>query len=139
MARIPLRIYKNPSSLEVFLKVRRKDGDEERLFAMVDTGAAVSLLPASLLESIDYRLNQHGKITIDQAGIAKQAFEATEAFVHVFFEDVAGIKTKAIEVLAWFADTDFALIGFEGILDQGILHVDMPNLNGYLELTLDQA
>ena len=82
---------------------------------------------------LEYRLSARGSFTIEQAGIAEQSFEAVEAYVTIFLEDEAGGRTEELEIRVWFAGTRDALIGFDGILDRAILHLDMPELTGYLE------
>lgn len=133
--RLHLRLYIDPGAAEIFCNILRKDGVYERLSTYIDTGAAVSLLPNSLLEIIEYRQVREEKIVIAQAGIAQQSFEAIEAIVTLTLEDQFGIATKPFEALFWFADTDQALIGFEGILDRAVLFIDMPNRNGWLEIS----
>lgn len=68
-------------------------------------------------------------------GIAVQAFEATEGYVTIFLEDVAGARTAEFEARVWFTDTIRFLIGFSDILDQAVLYLDMPRLTGYLDFT----
>jgi len=102
--------------------------------ATVDTGAEVYLLPSLLMTVLDYRISERGSFSIEQAGIAQQSFEAIEAYITLFIEDSTGHRTRDFEVRVWFAGTRELLLGFEGILDRGILHVDMLHLTGYLEL-----
>jgi hypothetical protein len=73
-------------------------------------------------------------VTITQAGIAQQDFEATEAFVTIYLEDAAGNQTPSFEILAWFTATRQTLIGFQDILDRAVLHIDMPQRDGWLEI-----
>ena len=134
MARLQLLIYRDPGQVEVFLNIKRKDGGYDKRAAIVDTGAQVSLLPDFLMDDLELRPGERGAFTIEQAGIAKQAFQAQEAYVTVFLEDAAGQRTDDFEMRAWFADTSDPLLGFEGCLERAVLHVDMPNLTGYLEL-----
>jgi hypothetical protein len=134
MARLQLRIYRDPGQVEVFLNITRKDGGYEKRAAIVDTGAQVSLLPAFLMDDLVLRPGERGSFTIEQVGIAKQTFQATEAYVTVFLEDVAGNRTEDFEMRAWFADASDPLIGFDGVLDRTVLHIDMINLTGYLDI-----
>ncbi|MBC7871164.1 MAG: hypothetical protein H7Y09_10035 [Chitinophagaceae bacterium] len=134
MPRIQLRLYVQPGQAEVTLAIKAHNENYERITAVIDTGAAVSLFPDYLLKNLDYRLSER-RIIIEQAGIAGQAFEAVEAFVRVFLEDQSGSHTTEFEIRAWFADTDQPLLGFDGVLDRGILHIDMPNRDGWLEIT----
>jgi hypothetical protein len=133
MPRIQLRIYVSPGKAETFINVRRQDGGYLSLAATVDTGAAVSLLPVKLMDIIENR-PRRGRVTIDQAGIARQSFEATESFVTIFLEDQTGAQTGEFEVRVWFADTDEVLVGFDGILDRAVLHIDMQKRDGWIEI-----
>lgn len=133
MARLQLRVYRSPGYAETFLQIKGQDNQFAPRVAVIDTGAQITLLPMHLLETIEYRLTQRGNFTIDQAGIAKQSFEAIEAEITVYLEDLAGNRSPEFVVPAWFAQTDKSLIGFGGILEQAIFHLDMPHLSGYLE------
>lgn len=134
MPRIQLRVYTDPGSAEIFLNVKQKDGGNYRLTAVVDTGAAVSLLPTALMSILDYRI-EGNTITIDQAGIARQSFTATEAIITLFLEDQSGTHTNPFEATVWFADTDVILIGFKDILEKSILHLDMRDTqSGWIEI-----
>lgn len=35
----------------------------------------------------------------------------------------------------WFAPTNATLLGMTGALDRAVLHLDMPTLTGYIELS----
>src|SRR5512147_2266120 len=98
MSRIQLRVYVEPAEVECFLRIKRKDGDYEKLSAIVDTGAQISLLPIYLLDVIDYPLDKTSQIQIDQAGIANQQFGATETMISLFLEDVFGSQTSEITI-----------------------------------------
>lgn len=134
MTRIQLRIYTNPGQVEVFANLKQKDGYDYRLVAIVDTGAAVSLLPITLMNFIDHRITDSGVITLEQAGIAKQSFRATEAIVKIFLEDEIGARTPELEVHVWFANTHVTLIGFKDLLDRAVMHLDIPNQQGWIEI-----
>ena len=134
MARIQLRVYRDPGQAEVFLNIKRKDNGYEKRAAIVDTGAQVSLLPSLLMNVLVYRLSERGSFTIEQAGIATQAFEAIEAYVTVFLEDVSGNRTDDFEARVWFAGTREVLLGFDGVLGRAVLHINMVNLTGYLDI-----
>jgi hypothetical protein len=135
MTKIQLFIYVNPGAAEVFINIKRKDGSYRRLSATIDTGAEVSLLPLTVLADVEYRPTERGKVIVQQAGIAKQEFEATEAYVTLFLEDQAGAKTDDFDAPFWFAGTEQVLIGFNGILDRAILHIDMRDTgSGWIEL-----
>lgn len=135
MARIQLILYVEPGSAEAFVNIRFKDGSYERLIARIDTGAMVSLFPLVLLEKAEHRLSARGKFVVEQAGIAEQTFEAVEAFVDIFLEDAFGSRTREIEIRAWFADTEINLAGFDGLLDQVTLYIDMRQTRtGWIEM-----
>jgi hypothetical protein len=134
MPRIALRVYQEPGQVEVFINLKRKDGGYDKRAAIVDTGAQVSLLPRLLMGVLDYRLSEQGAFMVEQAGISQQVFEAVEAFVTVFLEDDTGQRTPDFEIRVWFADTRNVLVGFGGVLERLVLHVDTPNLTGYLEV-----
>jgi hypothetical protein len=134
MSRIQLLVYVDPSEIEIICKLKFKDGTFERLAAIVDTGAAVSLFPISLLAESDHRLTERRSITIDQAGIAQQSFEAIEAYITIMLEDASSNSTLPFEIMAWFADTNQPLIGFDDVLDRAVLHVDMLQRIGWLDI-----
>lgn len=134
MPRIQLQLYVDPGSAEVICNLLLNDGTYERVTAVVDTGAEVSLFPRELLKRVKYRLGRREKITVEQAGLAKQAFEAVEGYVSLYFEDQLGNETGLIEVPVWFADGTIPLVGFAGILDRAVLHVDMVEQQGWIEI-----
>ena len=134
MTQLRLRVYKNPGLLEIFLKVLQKDGTDKRLTAAVDTGAETTLLPEYLMNVLAYEPVGREAFRIEQAGIAQQSFEATEAIVTLAQEDEFGAETAKFEAPVWFGGTDYVLLGFNGILDRAVLHLDMPNLSGTLDL-----
>ncbi|MEZ4668157.1 MAG: hypothetical protein R3E39_09590 [Anaerolineae bacterium] len=134
MPPIQLQIYSNPGGVDVYVNLRRKDGNHERIVAFIDTGAELSLLPAHFMSFIEYRLADKHDVVIDQAGIAQQSFRAIQAYIKLFLEDVTGNVTSEFEVPVWFANSDEILIGFEGLLDHAILHIDMPQRTGWIDL-----
>ena|SRR5260221_105266 len=134
MPRFQLRIYVEPGAAEIFCKVLRKDKNYERLSAIIDTGAAISLFPQDLLEFVEFSINQPAPILIDQAGIASQSFEAFAATIQLTLEDETGLTTEPFQIRAWFANIDHVLIGFADLLDQAVLHIDMSNREGWLEI-----
>ena len=136
MTQLRLRLYTNPGSVEIFIKLVQKSDEDLRLTAVVDTGAETTLLPNYLKELLEYKTTERGSFVIEQAGIAEQAFEATEAIVTLALEDEFGAQTATFEAPVWFGGTDYVLLGFNGILDRAVLHLDMPNLNGTLDLDL---
>ena len=136
MIRLQLRIYTYPGEAQIFANLQRKDGDQETITATIDTGAAISLVPIELMEIIDSRSSAASKVVIDQAGIAGQSFEAVEAFVTISLEDTVGNLTPPFEIPVWFAATTTPLLGFAGVLDRVILHLDMLQQIGWLEIDL---
>lgn len=76
MTRIQLRIETQPTEVVLFCATKRTDQALERLAAVIDTGAEVSLVPDTLLDEIVHRRTGRGKFVVEQAGIAKQEFEA---------------------------------------------------------------
>ena len=133
MPRIQLRVYSNPGQAEVFVNIKRKDGGYYTEVGIVDTGAQTSLLPQTLAEILDYRLGEHGSFMVEQAGIAQQQFQAIEAYVSMFLEDQTGARTEEFEARVWFARTRHVLIGFDNVLENAVLHLDMPQFTGYLD------
>ena len=133
MARIQLRLYDDPGAAEVFVRIKRNDGTYETIIATVDTGAAVCLFPARILNRLVHRVIRE-KVILEPEGIARQEFEATEVLITLFLEDHTGAQTQDIEVRAWFTDTLKSLVGFESVLDSAVLHIDMLNTrSGYIE------
>ena len=90
MAISQLNIYRVPSEIEAYLQVKKKDGGFQSLAVTIDTGAAVSVLPIYLMETLAVRQVNPDPFTILQAGIANQTFEAVEGYVTVFLEDLEG-------------------------------------------------
>ncbi len=134
MTRIQLRLYTEPGAAEVFVQMKCSDGTFEPLTAAIDTGGELSLFPIRILDKIEHQIVRE-KVILEQAGIAKQEFEAKEATVTIFLEDQFGTYTKEISIRAWFADTLVSLLGFQGILDNAILHIDTLNTRtGWIEL-----
>jgi hypothetical protein len=132
MMRLQLRIYTTPGEAQLYCNLLRKDGAQETITATIDTGAAISLFPAELLEIVVHHTSTQQ--TIDQAGIANQSFTAIEAYITISLEDEFGNLTPSFEIPAWFAASTTPLVGFAGLLDRSILHIDMPNRNGWLDL-----
>jgi hypothetical protein len=134
MPRLQLLVYRDPGQVEVFLNIRLVDGIFEPVAVIIDTGAQNSLLPAQWLERVDTSGGERQEIRIGQAGIARQSFTATQAVVTVFLEDLNGNRSEKFATPMWFAGTDVSLIGFGGILERTTLHLDLPNLSGYLDI-----
>lgn len=136
MTRLQLQLFRQPAVARIVMNIRRKDGHDYLLEAEVDTGAQVSLLPIRLTEILDYEVIDETEITIDQAGIKKQAFSAIEARITLSLEDLVGHQTSQFKVRVWFADTSVVLLGFADILDRAVLHIDMPQRVGWIDLDL---
>lgn len=136
MPRVQLQAYLDPGRAEVFLNIKTKDNGYERLVAVVDTGAQISLLPTRLLNILDYRIVGRGTIIAQQAGIARQQFTANIALVKLSLEDQYGVRSVELTVPILFAeDTDEVLIGFDGILDRAKLYIDiLDSRTGWIEL-----
>lgn len=133
MTRIQLRLYRDPGQAEVFINIKRQDGGYDKRAAIIDTGAQMSLLPTLLMSVLAFRPSERGIFSIEQAGIAKQTFQAVEAYINAFLEDESGSRTEDFEIRVWFADASDVLLGFDGVLDRAVLHIDMLGLTGYLE------
>jgi hypothetical protein len=102
---------------------------------VIDTGAAATLLPAQLRDTADYHVVGRGDITVEQAGIARQAFMATEAMDDMFLEGENGLRTDYFAARVWFADTELALLCFADVLDKAILHIDMRDTrSGWIDI-----
>lgn len=133
MTRIELSLQPNPITAYVTLNIRRRDASFERIVAIVDPGAEVTTLPARYMMSLDYQVGERGQVLVEQAGIAQQQFGVLEAQAEAFLEDNQQTATKPFQTKIWFANTELALLGVEQMLDRAVLHIDMPNLSGYLE------
>jgi hypothetical protein len=134
VTKLQFRMYQNPGAAELFITIPTRDGDLIRASATLDTGAEVTVLPDSIMESCEYRLSELGHVIVQQAGIAHQVFEITEAYVTLYLEDEFGNRTQNFEAPIWFTDTDEPLLGFKGILDEAIFCIDMRDLSGYLDI-----
>lgn len=136
MARVQLRLTIEPDKTvaEVYVQIKRIDGGYETVVAAIDTGAAVSVFPMRILNSLVYRVVNE-KVILQQAGIARQTFEAKEVIISLYLEDTTGARTREIEIKAWFAPTLKSLLGFEDFLNQAVLHIDLLHTrSGYIEL-----
>jgi hypothetical protein len=133
MPRIALVLNIQPSEIQVFVAYKQKDGILIPNLGTVDTGAEISLFPGSWLKTAEHQILR--EIEIEQAGLAKQTFQATEAEIIIRLEDLQGNISPELHVRAWFAETDRILIGFQDILDHATLHADfLQSLTGYIEL-----
>jgi hypothetical protein len=77
-------------------------------------------------------------VSVEQAGIAQQAFRADDAFIYIFLEDTAGSRTETVEIRAWFANTKTIVLGFRDVLENAVLHLDMPAKAGWIDLDESQ-
>jgi hypothetical protein len=123
MVQIDLKLYIQPSFVEVYLQFKAKEGHFIAKTAFIDTGATVSLFPLEFLDKLEHKVIDKD-FEIEQAGIAGQNFGAIEAEITLYFEDLQGNTSAPMLVRAWFADTDKMIIGFQDILDRANLHVD---------------
>jgi hypothetical protein len=134
MPRINLMLLIDPCEVEIFVRYKRQDGTFETEIALIDTGAEVSLFPKSWLEIAEHKRSDT-TLVIEQAGIAKQHFDAFEAEVILKLEDGSGNISPELPVTAWFADTDKVIIGFQDILDSAIIYVDyLDTRTGWIEI-----
>jgi Retroviral aspartyl protease len=129
---IQLRISTDPGVAEIFCNLLRKDGNQEKITAVIDTGAEISLFPLELFPLLQTK--EQEEIEVEQAGIAKQSFGAVSTRIQIAFEDATGNLTPLFEIPVWFANTDARIIGFAGVLDRSILHIDMLQQSGWLEI-----
>ncbi|MBK9123195.1 MAG: hypothetical protein IPM16_08755 [Chloroflexi bacterium] len=100
----------------------------------MDTGAQISLLPLEILDLLEDAGSPQTRISLEQAGITRHSFEAVEARIALQFEDLEGNVSEVITAPCWFADTEVALIGFEGVLDRAVLHIDYPGRIGWIDV-----
>jgi hypothetical protein len=133
MTRLHLRLYTNPGEAQIFCNFATKEGGFERTTVTIDTGAAISLFPRELLALVDHQIIDE-EVFVEQAGVSSQEFRAVEARVTVVLEDERGQRTEPIVIRAWFTETWTHLIGFADLLEKAVLHIDMPQLEGWLEL-----
>jgi hypothetical protein len=133
MMRIALSLLVQPYEIEATVTIKSAGAFVYRVVGIVDTGAQRCLFPLSLLDVIDHEAIED--VTLEQAGIAKQAFNAKEATIFLKLEDRHGNISPELTVRAWFAETDRILIGFQDILDRATLHADfLQSRTGYIEL-----
>lgn len=134
MSRIHLRVYLQPGQIEVFCNILRVNGTYERVTTIIDTGAEISFFPIDLLPIVAHDVESREIISLEQAGMAQQQFDGVGCTITLFLEDIEGNQSIPLEVPAIFADTGTALLGFEGVLDRAVLHLDTPRLSGYIEI-----
>jgi hypothetical protein len=133
MVRINLRVTEAPTPPEVFCSILRWDGELELVGMYVDTGAQTSVLPKKLMQDLKYELLDGGDVLIEQAGIAKQTFNATEALITLRFEDIEGNISVQKQMRVWFAETTKHLLGYTDALEHCELFVDTPSYAGWIE------
>lgn len=133
MTRVNLLANLQPGSIEVFVNIRNIDDSKLDLIAVVDTGAEVSMFPKRLLDTIAYDRERTSRILIERAGIL--ILDAIETYITISLEDTQGNITRDFAIRAWFADSKEAFIGFDGILDRAILHLDyLEKREGWIEI-----
>ena len=136
MTRLELQIFQQPAIARIVMNIKRWDGQDYLLEAEVDTGAQVSLLPIRLMDILNCQVIDESEIIIEQAGIAQQSFKAVEANIILSLEDLAGNQTPQFQARVWFADTSAVLLGFADILDRAVLHIDMPQRLGWIDIDI---
>jgi hypothetical protein len=135
MTRIQLRLYMNPGEAEITVAIKLPDNTYERITGKVDTGAEISLLPDDILTKLaPIPAEEHQIFTVEQAGIANQSFQVEERQITMILEDQFGNETQPFVARVWFGETEIALIGFQDILECALLHIDMPQRTGWLEI-----
>lgn len=134
MTRPGLILTTQPYEIQIFVRFKRTDGLFEPIIGIIDTGAEISLFPKTWLEVAEHKLFNH-EIVIEQAGIARQAFNAVEAEIALYCEDLQANQSQPMTVRAWFADTTKVIIGFNDILDHAKFYVDFQETRtGWVEL-----
>lgn len=100
---------------------------------VVDTGAPISLLPRRMWEHA--RFINRGRTKVGGVARRPECFiDATLAEVDCLLSDGA-VGIGPLRIYAYLADSDevAALLGFAGILDRLVLHVDVAGDGAYLE------
>jgi hypothetical protein len=134
MARLNLVLINQPYEVQVFVRFKLRDGNFDTMVAVVDTGADICLFPRRWLETAEHTILDKD-IVLEQAGIAKQAFEAIEAEITLYCEDALGNESTPIKVRAWFADTTKVILGFRDVLDRAKLYIDYQETRtGWIDL-----
>jgi hypothetical protein len=134
VAKINLILSIQPCEVEVGVSFKEIDGGFELNYGMIDTGAELSLFPKKWLNTAQHKILKEN-VSLEQAGIARQGFNAIEAEITLLLEDGQGNQSKPLIVRAWFADTTRVIIGFEGILDRAKLFLDyQENRTGWIEI-----
>jgi len=121
------------SRLFVDLSLAAENGWTSFQALVVDTGAAVSLLPRRLWEHATFTTRGRAKI----GGLTRRPeclIDATLAEVDCLISDGA-VVIGPLRTPAYLADSDevASLLGFAGILDRLVLHVDAAGKNAHLE------
>jgi hypothetical protein len=115
MLRITLNLLTHPHEIEATIIIKSSGAFVYQSTGIIDTGVQRCLFPLSMLDLIDHEDVE--EVLLEQAGIAKQAFQAKEASIFLKLEDRHGNISPELHVRAWFAETDRILIGFQDILD----------------------
>jgi hypothetical protein len=134
MTRLDLTMISFPHEIQILVRFKRTDGVFEPMMGLIDTGAEISLFPSTWLELAEHKLLDR-EITIEQAGIAGQAFKAVEAEITLYCEDRQGNESAPMKVRAWFADTTKVILGFRDFLDRAKLYIDFQETRtGWIDL-----
>lgn len=135
MTRVSLRVTQDPPQAEVMLRCLRFDGNWEFITAVVDTGAEVSLLPSQWRDIIAHDRAETIPMRVERGGRDDVVYDTLEAKVTAYIEDEQGNQSEPFLMTVWFAPTNATLLGMTGALDRAVLHLDMPTLTGYIELS----
>jgi hypothetical protein len=134
VTKINLILSIQPCEVEIGVSFKGTDGGFELNYGMIDTGAELSLFPKKWLNTAQHKILKEN-VSLEQAGIARQGFNAVEAEITLLLEDGRGNQSKPLLVRAWFADTTRVIIGFEGILDRAKLFLDyQESRTGWIEI-----
>jgi hypothetical protein len=134
MARLNLVLINQPYEVQVFVRYKLTDGSFDTMVAVVDTGADTCLFPLRWLEVAEHTILDK-EVVLEQAGIAKQSFEAVEAEIILYCEDSQGNESAPMKVRAWFAETTKVILGFRDVLDRAKLYIDyQESRTGWIDL-----
>lgn len=132
MIRVNLQYFIEPFSIAIPLSLLMADGIWITDLVTIDTGAENGLMPISMLHTLEHRVI--GYYEIEQAGLSHHYLEAIEAEIVVKIIDEHGNDSRELLIPMLFADTSVKLVGFDGFLNEVVLHVDAPRLSGYVEI-----
>jgi hypothetical protein len=134
MTRLNLILATSPYEAQIFVRFKLQVGDFDAMIGVIDTGAEVCLFPIEWLKITEHHLLDNDVI-LEQAGIAKQSFEAVEAEITLYCEDALGNESTPIKVRAWFAETTKVILGFRDVLDHAKLYIDyQESRSGWIDL-----